>query len=75
MGRKIKYHCLEEMREAQRQASRRFYAKKKEQRETVPREDKPVPKSYTIEYHRERYQMKKRLLTSVTPDVTQTELF
>jgi hypothetical protein len=73
----MRYFSLEEMREAQRQASRRFYAKKKEQRAEVPREEKPIPKSYTVEYHRERYQMKKqeRLLTSATPDVTETELF
>jgi hypothetical protein len=60
MGRKLKYNSLEEMREAQRVASRRFYAKKKEERASVPREERPIPKSYTVEYHRERYQMKKQ---------------
>ena len=74
MGRKLRYTCLEEVREANRLASKRFYEKKKEAKALLPKEPKPIPKSYTIEYHRERYQrLKQARLMSQTGVIPVTD--
>ena len=61
MGRKVIYHTIEEKREAQNEASRKYREKRKELKENGELE-KPLAFSYSREYHQLRYKLKKEKL-------------
>lgn len=64
MVRTVKYLTIEEKRQAQCESSRKYRAKKKAEKEAnpIPKEPKPLAKSYTREYHQQRYLERKELL-------------
>jgi peptide methionine sulfoxide reductase MsrA len=62
MGRKVIYHTIEEKREAQNEASRKYQRKKRELKESGEILEKPITFSYSREYHQLRYKLKKEKL-------------
>ena len=63
MGRHALYLTIEDKREAQRVASLKYQAKKRESNPKPPVEPK-IAYSYTKEYHQERYRRQKARLIS-----------
>jgi hypothetical protein len=64
MVRTIMYFTIEEKRKAQCVSSKKYRAKKKAELEAnpIPKEPKPLSKSYTREYHQQRYLERKEQL-------------
>jgi hypothetical protein len=81
MGRTILYHTIEEKRAANNLSARKYKERKRAEAQALPppvKEPKPLPVSYTREYHQQRYKLqkeaKKALLNATQTSVSDVAL-